>query len=199
MRDLFSRIESIPGVVVECGVGQGNGLASWLSLSLIEGSNRKIWAFDSFQGFPPLAVEDEATESFSQGLREYRQFDIPYVRKTLLEFGLSSTDIDRQISLVKGFIPDSCENYDGSKIALLYVDLDIYEGYRDSLSFFYDKVNPGGVIAFDEYLKPLDTHKWPGAAKAINEFLDAKGLRHLLQCCPLTGNRFIIKSATDQL
>ena len=198
-RGLFSRIESILGVVVECGVGQGNGLALWTSLTLIEGRNRKIWAFDSFEGFPPLAVEDEAIEEFSQGLGEYRHFNIPYVRNTLLDYGLSSTDIDRQISLVKGFIPDSCKNYDGSKIALLYIDLDIYEGYRDSLSFFYEKVNPGGVIAFDEYLKPLDTHKWPGAAKAINEFLDAKGLRHLLQCCPLTGNRFILKPGTAQL
>lgn len=202
LRDLFSRIEFVPGVVVECGVGQGNGLALWTRinfdcLTLIEGRNRKIWAFDSFEGFPQLAAEDEATKNFSRSLEEYRQFNIPYVRKTLLDFGLSSADIDRQISLVKGFIPDSCKNYDGGAIALLYIDLDIYEGYRDCLAFFYDKVSPGGVIAFDEYLKPLDTHKWPCAAKAINEFLDAKSLRHLLQCCPLTGNRYIIKPATD--
>lgn len=194
LNDLYHRIETIPGAIVECGVGQGRGLALWTSLVLLGKTNRKVWAFDSFEGFPALAIEDNATKEFERGLEEYRQFDIPYVRQTLLDFGLSSVDINRQISMVKGFIPDSLKNYDGAPIALLYVDLDIYEGYRDSLAFFWDKVNLGGVIAFDEYCKPLDTHKWPGAARAINEFLDSKGLRQFLEHDPLTGNVYIIKT-----
>lgn len=96
--------------------------------------------------------------------------------------------------MVKGFIPDSLDSYDQGEIALLYIDLDIYEGYRDSLVYFWDIVRPGGIIAFDEYYKPLDTHKWPGAAKAINEFLDNKGLRDSLQRDHLTGNAYIVKS-----
>lgn len=192
--DLFRRVEKVPGAVVECGVGQGRGLAVWTSLVLLEKTNRKVWAFDSFKGFPALAAEDEATMEFERGLEEYRQFDIPYVRQTLLDFGLSPVDIDRQITMIKGFIPDSLKNYDSAPVALLYVDLDIYEGYRDSLAFFYDKVSPGGVIAFDEYFKPLDTHKWPGAAKAINEFLDSRGLRKHLERDPLTGNAYFIKT-----
>jgi len=193
LNNLYSKIDNVPGVIVECGVGQGRGLALWLSLSLIEGRNRHIWAFDSFEGFPPLVEHDEATSAFEKGLQEYHQFDIPYVLKTLLDFGLSLADTERNLSFVKGFIPDSCENYNGGEIALLYIDLDIYEGYRDSLRFFYDKVRSGGIIAFDEYLKPLDTHKWPGAAKAINEFLNSHNIFERLEICPLTGNRFIIK------
>jgi len=194
LQGLYSSIESIPGSIVECGVGQGQGTALWISLALLEGKNRRVWAFDSFEGFPALAAEDEATDAFEEGLQEYRQFDIPYVRQTLIDFGIASADIDRSASFVKGFIPDSCDKYDGSEIALLYIDLDIFEGYRDALLYFFDKVSPNGVIAFDEYLKPLDTHKWPVAVKAINEFLDARGLRNHLQVCPLTGNRYLIKT-----
>jgi hypothetical protein len=189
----FELIKHIDGVVVEAGVGQGRGLSIWTTLTLKEGKSRKIWAFDSFEGFPPLVNQDEASDHFEKGLSEYKKFDIPYVRSTLIEFGISANDIDRTISMVKGFIPNSCEMYNGGTIALLSLDLDIYEGYRDSLTFFYDKVSPGGVIVFDEYLKPLDTHKWPGAAKAINEFLDAKDLHSNIRICNLTGNRFIIK------
>jgi O-methyltransferase len=191
----FEIIHNIDGSVVEAGVGQGRGLAIWASLALNEGKNRKVWAFDSFEGFPPLVAQDEASADFTKGLDEYKKFDIPYVRSTLIEFGLSINDIDRTISVVKGFIPNSCKMYNGGVIALLYLDLDIYEGYRDALAFFYDKVSPGGVIAFDEYLKPLDTHKWPGAARAINEFLEDKGLYSNVRICKLTGNRFLVKPA----
>lgn len=193
LRGLYSSIETVSGSLVECGVGQGQSLALWVSLTLIEGRDRRVWAFDSFEGFPAKLVAEDEASAFTKGLQEYRQFDIPYVRKTLMDFGLASADIDRQVSMVKGFIPDSCEKYDGSEIALLYIDLDIYEGYRDALSIFFDKVSHGGIVAFDEYLKPLDTHKWPGAAKAINEFLDARDLRNHLQVCPLTGNRYLVK------
>lgn len=192
-QDLFRRIEGVPGALVECGVGQGGGLAVWLSFLLRENRGRRLWAFDSFEGFPPLSDADNPSPEFRAGLSEYAQFNIPYVRKTLIDFGHSAVDIDSQIVMVKGFIPDSLESYDGGSVALLYVDLDIYEGYRDSLAYFWDKLSPGGIVAFDEYMKPLDTHKWPGAAKAVNEFLDARGLRSALQFDPMTGNAFIIK------
>lgn len=190
----YESISTLNGCVVEAGVGQGRGLAIWTALSLREGKNRKIWAFDSFEGFPSLVAEDEASDNFIRGLAEYKKFDIPYVRSTLNEFGISYVDIDRMISVVKGFIPASCEMYNGGAIALLYLDLDIYEGYRDALTYFFDKVAPGGVVVFDEYLKPLDAHKWPGASKAINEFLESKNLLQSVRVCDLTGNRYLIKA-----
>jgi hypothetical protein len=42
IRDLFRRIEDLPGAVVECGVGQGRGLAALTSLVLLEKTNRKV-------------------------------------------------------------------------------------------------------------------------------------------------------------
>ena len=153
---------------MECGVGQGRGLAALTSLVLLEKTNRKVWGIDSYEGFPILVAEDQASVEFERSLEQYRQFDIPYVLKTLRDFGLSTVDIDRHVTLIKGFIPDSLKSYDSAPVALLYLDLDIYESYKDSLHFFYDLVTPGGVIALDEYCKPLDTYKWPGAAKAIN-------------------------------
>jgi hypothetical protein len=54
----------------------------------------------------------------------------------------------------------------GGSIALLHLDCDLYESYKLALETFYDKVQPDGVIMFDEYAD----ERWPGARKAIDEF-----------------------------
>jgi hypothetical protein len=183
-------VSSVPGAIIECGVGQGFGLALWASLT----KGRLVWAFDSFEGFPAFAPEDKASEATQAAYRkQYRQFTVPYVHSLLIEFGLSRADIDQRIAFAKGFIPESLSLYDGKPIALLHLDLDIYEPYKAALAYFWDLVSPGGVVLFDEYNKAMDVAKFPGAQIAVNEFLAARGLRHLLQRDPAYGNSFIQK------
>ncbi len=190
---LFQKIKDVEGAVVECGVGQGRGLALLCSLIEAEGKDRALWGFDSFEGFPELTQEDQASSGFIEGLKEYQQFTIPYVLKTLAAFGISRGNIDRRISFAKGFIPDSLSLYDGKTIALLHLDLDIYQSYKDSLEFFWDKLASGGIVAFDEYFKAMDVVKWPGASQAINEFLDSQNLRSELCRDSLSGNAYLVK------
>jgi len=193
MARLLTEVGGVSGSIIECGVGQGRGLAVWASLSLLAQDNRHIWAFDSFEGFPPLAPEDKATADFEASLGEYRQFNIPYVMATLRQFGISDSDINRRIAFAKGFIPESLVLFDKKPIALLHLDLDIYEPYKAALEFFWEFVSPGGIVAFDEYDKAFDVHKWPGAQKAVNEFLDARGMRGNLERDPGCGNVYLRK------
>ena len=53
---------------------------------------------------------------------------------------------------------------------MLHLDCDLYESCKLALETFYDKVQPGGVIMFDEYADA----RWPGATKAIDEFFSDK-------------------------
>ena len=39
-----------------------------------------------------------------------------------------------------------------------------------------DKVVPGGIIAFDEYMGTWEHESFPGARQAIDEFLTGRGL-----------------------
>ena len=191
------RLQSVAGVegaMIECGVGQGYGLAAWMTLSQLESERRHIWAFDSFEGFPQFSAADQAKDGFAQQYVEYRQFDISYVHRTLLDFGISRAEVDQRVSFAKGFIPDSLALYDKRPIAILHLDLDIYEAYRDAAAFFWDFVAPGGVVMFDEYDRAMDVVKWPGARTAVNEFLDARGLRDALERDPTSGNVFVKKS-----
>ena len=63
------------------------------------------------------------------------------------------------------------ENF-GSRIALLYLDVDNYEGTLEILKNLYNKMAKGGVIVFDEYA--LQGH---GESDAVDEFFKEKKIK----------------------
>lgn len=59
--EIFKRVMPVKGSVVECGVYQGFGLMSWAKLSTIlepENLTRRIYGFDTFEGFPHVGEKD---------------------------------------------------------------------------------------------------------------------------------------------
>ena len=63
------------------------------------------------------------------------------------------------------------ENF-GSRIALLYLDVDNYDGTLAILNNLYSKMAKGGLIAFDEY--GLKGH---GESQAVDEFFSKKKIK----------------------
>lgn len=187
----FTLIKNVPGDLVECGVGEGYGLCLLKHYADLNKRTGRIWAFDSFAGFPPLSDQDRRGFIFEEGLKEYEQFTEAFVHTTLVNYGHAAADVAQRFEFVKGFIPDTLKFYEGGPVAFCHLDLDIYEPYRDALAYFWGKMAPGGVIAFDEYLKPMDVVKWPGASKAIKEFVDANGLQ--IQWNELSNNPYLVK------
>lgn len=168
----FERISEVDGDVVECGVGFGHTLLIINSLSYQEGKGRRIWAFDSFEGFPEPTVEDSSPRNPKKG--EWKVIttddldDILYRRCGLPD------QTRRNLRVVKGYFENTLRNSGVEKIALLHLDVDLYGSYKTCLNELYQKVVPGGVILFDEY-KQKDTQEvFPGAAKAIDEFFADK-------------------------
>jgi hypothetical protein len=74
------------------------------------------------------------------------------------------------VVFVKGWIPDVLREVHGP-IRLLHLDLDLYQPYADSLRILWPQVLPGGWVIFDEYDQANDATKWPGAKRAIDEFV----------------------------
>lgn len=158
LHDIYREIEGVDGDIVECGVAYGNGLITFATLAKLEGKGRKVYGFDSFEGFPTPSIFDKSHRASMKG--EYGDANQNYVARVIKNANVG------EVQLVKGYVEDTAKTYKG-KIALLYIDLDLYEGYKSTLEAMFDKVVPGGVIAFDEY----DDPKWPGAKKAVDEFL----------------------------
>lgn len=63
--------------------------------------------------------------------------------------------------------PSPFPAYDGGAIALLHLDVDLYESYKTALDWLWPFVSPGGIVTFDEYR----SEAFPGATRAIDEFL----------------------------
>jgi len=139
---LMEMIRDMDGDIVECGVGAGQTFLYWAILTYDEGRNRRIWGFDSFEGFPEPTVEDTSPRSPKKG--EWAVGSVQSTHDLLVASGLAAEWVRSRVTLVKGFFKDSLPKYTGSQIALLHIDADLYQSYKTSLELLYPKVCPGG-------------------------------------------------------
>lgn len=184
---LFNRVKDIEGDIVECGVAGGKTFSYLAFLSKYESKGRKVWAFDSFEGLPSPTMED----GVSAGFRGKFSAKIGLVMGLLQEAELDDDFIKTQVRFVPGFFEDTMKNYRGPGIALLHIDVDLYKSYKTVLEALYPKVVPGGIIAFDEYLRPTELSHYPEAHKAIDEYLGDK--KYLIETDRVTGKFFLVK------
>ena len=165
----FLETKDIPGDIVECGVGSGSSIIFLKSLQREKEDNRKMWGFDSFEGFPKGSDKD--SEAFrASGRPSYAKYTtLDHVLNNCKKSGLSNDEID-SIKLIKGWIPNSLDSYDNSSISLLNIDVDLYQSTKDCLNKFWIHMSPGGIVMLDEYNFSDDALKWPGAKIAVDEF-----------------------------
>ncbi len=161
-KDMVEQVKTVDGDIVECGVSIGHGALLFTLLSDYVEVPRIYYGYDSFEGFPPPAEKDETTPIKGKG---FWANPPDTVLKVLRDGRLGEDVIRDRIRLIKGWFDQSLPHHEGS-IALLHLDCDLYESYKIALQTLYDKVQPGGVIMFDEY----GDNRWPGATKAIDEF-----------------------------
>src|SRR5438094_2785134 len=67
--EIFKRILPVKGSIVECGVNRGYGLMAWAKLSaVLEPVNltRRIYGFDTFEGFPEVHELDRGGAGVAQ-------------------------------------------------------------------------------------------------------------------------------------
>lgn len=162
--DVLDRVKGVEGDVAECGVWRGRTLVAMAIYLHQHKINKRIWGFDSFEGFDGTIAHDIALGGDSVQQKRVGGFnDTSYdllVRK-LSVFGVSNVDIE------PGYFNESLPRCTANKFCFVHIDCDIYEGYKSCLNHFYPRVSKGGIILFDEYNDPA----WPGANKAVDEFL----------------------------
>lgn len=167
---MYSKIQNETGDIVECGVGWGRSLVHLLSILKMHGQLRTLWAYDSFEGFPEPSPEDASIRNPQKGEWKSDLHDIE--RMLLNEAGFSRAFLRQRLVFVKGFFENTLPSYSGKEIALLHVDVDLYNSYKTVLQELYPRVIKGGVILFDEYKNTWEREKFPGAEKAIDEFFN---------------------------
>ncbi len=174
--ELFRQIVDLPGCVVECGVFKGMSLLTWTKLIEVYcpgDTLKRVVGFDTFEGFVNLAEQD--------GAENVRRGKLPGGWNAAgflptLERAVEITQQDsmiprfRRVELVKGnvseTVPAYVERNPGLRIALLHLDLDLYEPTLVALTHLYPLVVAGGVVLLDEY----GMDDFPGESAAFDEY-----------------------------
>jgi hypothetical protein len=180
MHELFKLVLPVKGSVIECGVYQGFGLMAWAKLSAMlepENLTRRIYGFDTFQGFPLVHARD--TNEFDTARRGDLKADC---YGELLEL-IKEYDADRflghigKVELIKGDIAQTLPAFIAQRqhlvVSLLFIDCDLYEPTRVALEHVIPRMPKGAVVAFDE----LDNPIWPGETAALTETIGLSRLK----------------------
>ncbi len=125
-----------------------------------------------------------------EGISAPTKFDGSYWREGDLSCGMDVVKENlgefENISIHKGWIPERFSDIEDKRFAFVHVDVDLYEPTRDSIHFFYPRMNQGGIILCDDY----GFTSCPGATRAIDEFLADKPEKMISLSC---GGGFLIK------
>lgn len=180
--ELFKRIADVPGAIVDLGVFRGGSTFTWAKLCEIfcpTDIRKVVWAFDTFEGFTNVSPED-GPENPAQDVVPGGYFGGNSVEADLA-LAQEAMNQDRhlrhrnRIEFVKGDVCQTiprfvAEKGDGLRIALLNLDLDLYEPTRVALEQFAPRMARGGIIIVDEYA--VDT--FGGETKAVDEYFERR-------------------------
>jgi O-methyltransferase len=174
VKELLRLVEQVPGDTAECGAYEGAG-----SRLICEANadNKRVsrhhHIFDSFAG---MSNPESLDGAFWKQGDMARGEDV--VRNNLAPFD--------NFSLHKGWIPERFTDIADRRFAFVHIDVDLYAPTRDSLQFFYERMNDGGIIVCDDY----GFTTCPGATRAVNECLANRTERMI--ALP-SGGGFLIK------
>ena len=176
--ELFKKIKTIPGVIVDLGVYRGASTFTWAKLCEIfcpTDARKVVYGFDTFKGFPALSREDGPVDP-ENDVQKGGYFggecveDYLHLAQTAMNHDRHLGHINR-IELIKGDVVRTIPQFiadkgNGFRIALLNLDLDLYEPSKIALEYFVPRMVRGGIIILDEYA--VDT--FGGESKAVDEY-----------------------------
>ena len=169
----------LPGDTAECGVL--DGASSYLICSAREdGGLSEHHAFDSFEGLSAPGPEDRPRTSaafhWTAG-----DLSVP-IEETMLKLGRFGN-----VRYHRGWIPQRFGEVAARRFSFVHVDVDLYQPTKDSLTFFYPRLVPGGILLCDDY----GYHTCPGARRAFDEFAATTPERSVVHLP--TGQGFLVK------
>lgn len=164
--ELYKTVLDVPGAIVECGVFKGASFLRFAALrNLFEAADsRQLIAFDIFGRFPATAFEQDKVplQKFTAAAGD-ESISIEQLKQAL-----SAKGCERNVEYVKGDICETAPGYVQShpelKIALLHLDVDVYEASCAVLESLFPHLAIGGVLVLDDY------GIFPGATKAIDDY-----------------------------
>ena len=153
----------IPGAVAELGVYRGD--TAWQLNALFP--DRKLYLFDTFEGFDARDVEREHADAGSVEGGRSAHAQTGRFSDTSAEAVLRRMPHPEHVIVRQGFFPETAVyEEDGPAFALASLDPDLYAPVLEGLRYFYPRMSPGGMIVVHDY----DNKQFEGVKRAVQEF-----------------------------
>ncbi len=148
----------VPGSLAECGVYKGL-MSKFIHENL---PDRTLFLFDTFQGF-------SSRDSNTQNDNRFKDTSVEGILKIIGD--------SHNISIRKGFFPETAVGLKNERFSFVMIDFDKYESTLEALKFFYPRTNSGGFIFVHDYSSPESD--W-ACSRALNKFLVDKPEKPIL-------------------
>ncbi|MEP1208232.1 MAG: TylF/MycF/NovP-related O-methyltransferase [Rhizobiaceae bacterium] len=108
----------------------------------------KLWAFDSFQGFPDQVGDQDYHPKWIKGRMSTSLEDFHRLCKSR---GVPQSAYTVHAGFFSDVLPNLPADEAPDNIALAYIDCDLYSSTMDVLEFLTPRFKHGMIIAFDDY------------------------------------------------
>ncbi len=123
-----------PGAMAEVGVFCG-GSAKLICKAK---GDKLLRLFDTYEGLPESSKED-------RGIHKKNQYACSLENVQAYVAGFEN------VSFHKGLFPDSARGIEESQYSFCHFDVDLYEGTKACLEYFYPRMIPGGIMVSHDY------------------------------------------------
>jgi len=179
----------IEGVIIECGVCDGNFEDIWIRQLIKHNEIRDLYLYDTFKGMTEPTEYDytcedakiykmskeEVLEYWKNNRLDKKSNGWCYASLDKVKIRLGNLNYPKEnIHYVVGDVLETLKDKSTipEKIAILRLDTDWYESSKFELEQMYNNVVTGGVIIFDDYLH------WEGQRKATDDFFENLGIKY---------------------
>lgn len=172
--DLLYRLASqvdVMGDFVECGIAMGSGIA----IMKLARPNRTVWGYDSFQGIHLAGPNDDQQPGIgaithdvngellvSSGVTVHTREQVDTILYEHLKFK------EDDFILVEGWVQETLPKIKPKKIALLRLDMDLYDPTFCALTHLWKRLTKGGILLVDD-------GNLSGVVKACGDFFKGIG------------------------
>jgi O-methyltransferase len=150
------RERNIEGAVAELGVFKGD-FAKRINIAF---PDRKLYLFDTFDGFDERDVKVELDNGYSNaGIKDFTSKSVDVVMKKMKH---------PNVCIVKkGYFPETTKDVDrNERFVFVSIDADLFEPIYNGLCYFFPRLEKGGYIFVHDYNAMIYT----GTKAAVRKF-----------------------------
>ena len=176
---LARQLDGLEGDFLEVGVWRG-GSGCLLALAS-QREDRQLFLADTFTGVVKVGEHDTG---YSGG--EHADTTLEQVHELLRRCMQ-----EKRVHVLEGIFPEKNAECVGQKLALIHIDVDVFESARDVLLWTLPRLVVGGTVIFDDY----GFYGCEGVTRMVNEFVPSNHDFRFLH--NLNGHAILVRVANN--